>query len=88
MKHLLPLLTVLLLMAGCSTSPHKDNDCLPKIKVNQTPDKKEIIFQEIAEEINYIPLETNDIMLLRGVFISIGIEGIAVMHQVDGRIFL
>ena len=88
MKHLLPLLTVLLLMTGCSTSPHKDNDCLPEIKVNQTPDKKEITFQEIAEEINYIPLETNDIMLLRGVFISIGIEGIAVMHQVDGRIFL
>lgn len=88
MKHILPFLTTLLLMAGCDTSPQKGTACLPKIKVNQTPDEKEIIFQEIAEEINYIPLETNDIMLLRGVFISIGIEGIAVMHQVDGRIFL
>lgn len=55
MKHILPLLTALLLMAGCSTSPHKDNDCLPEIKVNQTPDKKEITFQEIAENISYIP---------------------------------
>ncbi len=88
MKHILPFLTTLLLMAGCNTSPQKGTGCLPKIKVNQTPDEKEIIFQEIAEEINYIPLETNDTMLLRGVFISIGIEGIAVMHQADGRIFL
>ena len=88
MKHILPFLTTLLLMAGCNTSPQKGTGCLPKIKVNQTPDEKEIIFQEIAEEINYIPLETNDTMLLRGVFISIGIEGIAVMHQTDGRIFL
>lgn len=88
MKHILPFLTTLLLMAGCSTSPHKDNDCLPEIKVNQTPDKKEITFQEIAENISYIPLETNDSMLLRGVFLSICNEGITVMHQVDGQVFL
>lgn len=81
MKYLLPLLTALLLMAGCSTSPHKDNDCLPEIKVNQTPDKKEITFQEIAENISYFPLETNDSMLLRGVFLSICNEGIAVMTK-------
>ena len=75
-------------MAGCNTSPQKGTGCLPEIKVNQTPDEREVILQEIATEISYIPLETNDSMLIRGVFLSICNEGIAVMYQVDGRIFL
>lgn len=87
-KHILPLLMALLLMAGCNTSSQKGTGCLPEIKVSQTSDEKEITFQEIAEEISYIPLETNDTMLLRGVFLSICNDGIALMHQVDGRVFL
>ena len=88
MKHPLLFLTTLLLMVGCSTSPQKGNGSHIEIKVNQTPHEKEITFQEIAEGISYIPLETNDTMLLRGVFLSICQEGIAVMYQADGRIFL
>lgn len=88
MKHPLFLLITFLLLAGCSTSPQKENGSYLEIKANQTPHEKEIILQEIAEEISYIPLETNDTMLLRGVFLSICNEGIAVMHQVDGQVFL
>ena len=88
MKHLLPFLITLLLMAGCQTSNKERESSFPEIRVNQTPDEKEITLQEIAEEISYIPLETNDTMLLRGVFLSICNEGIAVMHQVDGQVFL
>ena len=87
-KHILFILTTLLFMSGCNTSPQKGNGSLPEIKTNQTPNEKEIIFQEIAEKITYIPLETNDTMLLRGVFLSICTEGIAVMHQSDGRVYL
>ena len=88
MKHILPFLIALLLMTGCDTSSQKDNTCFPEIKVSKTPDEKEITFQEMAEEINYLPLETNDTMLLRGVFLSVCNEGIAVMYQSDGRVFL
>lgn len=88
MKHILPFLITLLLMAGCQSSNKERKSSFPEIRVNQTPDEKEITLQEIAEEINYIPLETNDTMLLRGVFLSICNEGIAVMHQVDGQVFL
>lgn len=75
-------------MAGCQSSSKERKSSFPEIRVNQTPDEKEITLQEIAEEISYIPLETNDTMLLRGVFLSICNEGIAVMHQVDGQVFL
>lgn len=87
-KHILFILTTLLFMSGCNTSPQKGNGILPEIKTNQAPDEKEIIFQEIAEKITYIPLETNDTMLIRGVFLSICAEGIAVMYQSDGRVYL
>ena len=39
-------------MAGCNTSSQKGNDSFPKIMVNQTPDEKEITFQEMAEDDN------------------------------------
>ena len=61
---------------------------MPEIEVDAILEEKEIRIQDIAEDISYIPLETNDSMLLRGVFLSICDDGIAIMYQVDGKIFL
>lgn len=88
MKHLPFLLIIALLTAGCQPSTQTGGTSLPEINVDTTPEEKEIRLQEMAKEISYIPLETNDSMLLRGVFLSICDEGIALMHQVDGRVFL
>ena len=89
MKHIsVFFILFLLVLIGCQQTIKKGEASLPEIEVDAILEEKEIRIQDIAEDISYIPLETNDSMLLRGVFLSICDDGIAIMYQVDGKIFL
>ena len=71
MKHIsVFLIFFLLVLVGCQQTIKKGAASLPEIEVDAILEEKEIRIQDIAEDISYIPLETNDSMLLRGVFLS------------------
>lgn len=87
MKKVNILLTALLLaMAGCS-SDRQSADGLITVDVTANYPEKELVLQDIMD-VEYVPLETTDEFVTKGVVKAIGKDILLITNQNDGDIFV
>lgn len=86
-RELIALVSVLLILGGCSGSKQQSEDFLV-VDVTANYPKKELILQDILD-VEYIPLETKDDFLCQGLVQAVGKEIMVVSNfRRDGDIFL
>ena len=80
------LIATLFAMAGCS-SDKQAADNLITVDVTANYPEKELVLQDIMD-VEYVPLETTDEFVTKGVVKAIGKDILLVTNQNDGNIFV
>lgn len=78
---------VLSVMAGCGGGNRQSTENLITVDITANYPEKELILQDIMD-VEYIPLETTDEFLTKGVVKAVGREVLLVTNQGDGDIFV
>ena len=93
MKRAISILVIILVVAGCGegnkqSTVIKSNDDLITVDVTKSYPKKELILQDFMD-VEYIPLETTDEFVTKGIVYAVGRDVIVVANgSRDGDIFI